>query len=147
MYLNHIVQCCITFLSSPLLPVLCLFPTGPSGSVISLTGSGFGNDSQLISVTINKVPCNVSLVSNTQIQCITGDNPGGTYPVVMHHQVKGDAQSYVVFTYALTLSSVQPSEGEHTFRAKTSKKRKYQCYRKQTKITLVTAEATKIKVP
>ncbi|TKS89105.1 Fibrocystin-L Polycystic kidney and hepatic disease 1-like protein 1 [Collichthys lucidus] len=85
--------------------------TGPSGSVITLTGSGFGTDSQHVSVSINHVPCNVSAVSDTQVQCTAGDNPGGAYAVVLHHQVKGRAQSDVEFTYELTLSSVQPNEG------------------------------------
>ncbi|XP_069372727.1 PKHD1 like 1, tandem duplicate 1 [Paralichthys olivaceus] len=85
--------------------------TGPSGSVVTLTGSGFGNDSQLIAVTINHVACNVSAVSDTQVQCTAGDNPGGTYGVTLHHQVKGHALSEVMFTYELTLSSVQPSQG------------------------------------
>ncbi|KAK2830693.1 hypothetical protein Q5P01_018624 [Channa striata] len=85
--------------------------TGPSGSAITLTGSGFGNDSQLISVTINDVPCSASAVSDTQIECTAGDSPGGTYPVVVHHHVRGDTQSSATFTYELTLSSVQPNEG------------------------------------
>ncbi|XP_045897368.1 fibrocystin-L-like, partial [Micropterus dolomieu] len=85
--------------------------TGPSGAVITLTGSGFGSDSQQISITINNVPCNVTSVSDTQIQCTAGDNPGGAYPVMLHHQVKGHAQSAVMFMYELILSSVQPSEG------------------------------------
>ncbi|XP_026156055.1 fibrocystin-L-like [Mastacembelus armatus] len=85
--------------------------TGPSGSAITLTGSGFGTDIQLISITINNVPCNVSAVSDTQVQCTAGDNPGGTYPVILQHKVKGYAQSNVLFKYELTLSSVQPSEG------------------------------------
>uniref|UniRef100_A0A8D0AIF4 PKHD1 like 1 n=1 Tax=Sander lucioperca TaxID=283035 RepID=A0A8D0AIF4_SANLU len=74
-------------------------PTGPSGAVVILTGSGFGIDSQHISVTINQVPCVVSAVSDTQVQCTAGDNPGGAYPVMLHHQVKGHAQSGVMFTY------------------------------------------------
>lgn len=94
------------------LHLLCLFPAGPSGSVITLTGSGFSNDSQLITITINGIPCNVSTVSDTQVQFAAGSNPGATYPVMLHHQVKGYAQSGVVFTYELTLSSVQPSEGK-----------------------------------
>ncbi|XP_039978517.1 PKHD1 like 1, tandem duplicate 1 [Xiphias gladius] len=85
--------------------------TGPSGSVVTLTGSGFGTDTQLISVTINRVPCKVSTVSDTQVQCTAGDNPGGPYPVMLHHQVKGHGQSDVTFTYELTLSSVHPNDG------------------------------------
>ncbi|XP_076610974.1 PKHD1 like 1, tandem duplicate 1 [Chaetodon auriga] len=85
--------------------------SGPSGAVLTLTGSGFGNNSQHVSVTINHVPCNVSSVTDTQVQCTAGNNPGGAYPVVLHHQVKGRAQSDVMFTYELTLSSVQPNQG------------------------------------
>uniref|UniRef100_A0A3Q3K5H6 Polycystic kidney and hepatic disease 1 (autosomal recessive)-like 1 n=1 Tax=Monopterus albus TaxID=43700 RepID=A0A3Q3K5H6_MONAL len=76
-----------------------------------MSGSGYGTDLQLISVTINNIPCNVSTVSDTQVQCTAGDNPGGAYPVMVEHQVKGYTQSDVTFIYELTLSSVQPSEG------------------------------------
>ncbi|XP_042362122.1 fibrocystin-L-like [Plectropomus leopardus] len=85
--------------------------TGPSGVQVTLTGSGFGNNSQHVSVTMNHVPCVVSAVSDTQVQCTAGDNPGGAYTVMLHHQVKGYAESDVMFNYELTLSSVQPNEG------------------------------------
>ncbi|KAM4540003.1 PKHD1 like 1, tandem duplicate 1 [Odontesthes bonariensis] len=85
--------------------------SGPSGSVITLTGSGFGADPQLVSVTVNGVPCNVSAVSEAQLQCTAGSNPGGAYPVILHHRVKGHAPSGVTFTYELTLSGVQPNQG------------------------------------
>lgn len=90
-----------------------LFPTGPSASVITLTGSGFGTDPQLVSVTINNADCEVTSVSDSQVQCSAGDSPGGTYPVMLHHEVKGYAQSDVSFSYELTLTSVQPNEGQH----------------------------------
>lgn len=111
-YRNICIKQQVISLFIQFLHLLCLFPAGPSGSVITLTGSGFGNDSQLITITINGVPCNVSTVSDTQVQFAAGSNPGATYPVMLHHQVKGYAQSGVVFTYELTLSSVQPSEGK-----------------------------------
>ncbi|KAM3595703.1 uncharacterized protein V6R79_001361 [Siganus canaliculatus] len=85
--------------------------SGPSGTVVTVTGSGFGSDAQLVSVAINHAPCNVSSASDTQVQCTAGDNPGGAYPVVLHHRVKGRAQSAVTFTYELTVSGVQPNEG------------------------------------
>ncbi|XP_017158739.1 PKHD1 like 1, tandem duplicate 1 [Poecilia reticulata] len=93
-------------------PELFLLPAGPSGAAITLSGSGFGSDSELVSVTINGVSCDVSAVSDSQLRCTTGSNPGGTYPVVLHHGVKGHARSAVEFTYELTLSGVQPNEGE-----------------------------------
>uniref|UniRef100_A0A8D3BAM2 PKHD1 like 1, tandem duplicate 2 n=1 Tax=Scophthalmus maximus TaxID=52904 RepID=A0A8D3BAM2_SCOMX len=85
--------------------------TGPSGSVVTLTGSGFGNDSRLISVTVNNVPCNVSALSDAQVQCTAGDNPGGAYRVVLHHRIRGHARSEVMFTYELSLSGVNPNQG------------------------------------
>lgn len=88
------------------------FLTGPSGSVVTLSGAGFGDDSQLVSVTMNGVACNVTSATDAQVQCTAGNNPGGTYPVVLHHQVKGHARSTVSFDYELTLSAVQPNEGK-----------------------------------
>ena len=61
---------------------------------------------------MNGVPCVVSDVSDSQVQCTAGENPGGAYPVRMQHEVKGYAQSTAVFTYSLQLSGVQPSQGE-----------------------------------
>lgn len=75
-------------------------------------GSGFGTDPQLISVTMNAVACNVTSATDTEVQCTTGNNPGGTYPVVLHHQVKGHAKSTASFEYELTLSAVQPNQGK-----------------------------------
>lgn len=89
-----------------------MLPAGPSGTVITLSGSGFGSDPELVSVTIDGVSCNVSAVSDSQLRCTTGSQPGGTYPVVLHHGVKGHAQSAVEFTYELTVNGVQPKEGE-----------------------------------
>uniref|UniRef100_UPI0037E8D1AF fibrocystin-L-like n=1 Tax=Semicossyphus pulcher TaxID=241346 RepID=UPI0037E8D1AF len=85
--------------------------TGPSGAAITLTGSGFGSDSQQVHFTINDVPCTVITVSETEVKCTAGDSPGGAYPVMLHHKVKGYAQSDVKFKYQLTLSGVQPNEG------------------------------------
>uniref|UniRef100_A0A3B4ZUN2 PKHD1 like 1 n=1 Tax=Stegastes partitus TaxID=144197 RepID=A0A3B4ZUN2_9TELE len=82
----------------------------PSGSVVTLTGSGFGNDSQLVSVTINGVACNVSMVSDTQVQFTAANNPGGAYKVMLLHQDKGYAQSDAMFTYELRLDTVTPNE-------------------------------------
>uniref|UniRef100_A0A3B4AGA3 Uncharacterized protein n=1 Tax=Periophthalmus magnuspinnatus TaxID=409849 RepID=A0A3B4AGA3_9GOBI len=85
--------------------------TGPSGTIITLTGSGFGSDQQHISVSLNDVACSVSSVSETQVQCSVGNNPGGPYPIMLQHKVKGYAQSEVAFNYELTLTGVQPNEG------------------------------------
>lgn len=88
------------------------FLTGPSGTVVTLSGSGFGTDPQLVSVTMNGVGCNVTSTSDSEVWCTAGNNPGGRYPVVLHHQVKGHARSTVSFEYELTLSAVQPNQGK-----------------------------------
>lgn len=100
--------------SSLTLLLLYLFPKGSSGTVVTLTGSGFGTELQQISVTINSVLCNLSTVSDTQVRCKTGNNPGGNYQVMLHHKVKGHAQSDITFTYELSLVHVQPNEGRQT---------------------------------
>ncbi|XP_030644362.1 PKHD1 like 1, tandem duplicate 1 [Chanos chanos] len=85
--------------------------TGPSGTVITVTGSGFGTDPQLISIQIDSVPCNVSAVTDTQLHCTVGEHAGGTYPVMLQHRLKGYAQTQAVFNYELRLTAVVPSEG------------------------------------
>nr|XP_061786823.1 fibrocystin-L-like [Nerophis lumbriciformis] len=85
--------------------------TGPSASAITLSGSGFGTDTQQVTVTVNDVSCRVLTVADNRVECTAGDNPGGEYPVMLHHHIKGYAQSSVRFTYELVLSGVQPNEG------------------------------------
>lgn len=85
---------------------------GPSGTVVTLSGAGFGADPQLVSVTMNGAACNVTSTSDTEVRCTAGNNPGGTYLVALHHQVKGHAKSTVSFMYELTLSAVQPNQGK-----------------------------------
>ncbi|XP_041664378.1 fibrocystin-L-like [Cheilinus undulatus] len=85
--------------------------TGPSGVPITLTGSGFGSNSEQVHVTINNVPCTVSSVSDTEVKCTAGNSPGGTYRVMLQRKDKGNAQSEVKFNYELTLSGVQPNQG------------------------------------
>ncbi|KAJ0054901.1 hypothetical protein NL108_007111 [Boleophthalmus pectinirostris] len=85
--------------------------TGPSGTIITMTGSGFGSDQQLVSVSLNDVACSVSFVSESTVKCSVGNNPGGPYPIMLQQKVKGYAKSEVTFNYELTLNTVQPNEG------------------------------------
>uniref|UniRef100_A0A8B9H868 Polycystic kidney and hepatic disease 1 (autosomal recessive)-like 1 n=1 Tax=Astyanax mexicanus TaxID=7994 RepID=A0A8B9H868_ASTMX len=85
--------------------------TGPGGTVITVSGSGFGSDPGLVSVNIDGVWCNVTLVSDSALQCIVGDHAGGTFLVSLSHQVKGLAQTQSTFTYELRLDQVLPNEG------------------------------------
>ncbi|CAJ1082786.1 fibrocystin-L-like [Xyrichtys novacula] len=85
---------------------------GTSLTVITLTGSGFGNDPEQVHVPINGVPCAVSAVSDSKLTCTAGESPGGTFEVVLRHSVDGFSQSNVTFQYELKLDSVQPKEGD-----------------------------------
>ncbi|XP_019323389.2 fibrocystin-L isoform X1 [Panthera pardus] len=85
--------------------------TGPPGTQIQITGSNFGIDILEISVMINNIQCNVTMVNDSVLQCIIGDHAGGTYPVMMHHKTKGFAVSAVVFEYPLTIQNIHPSQG------------------------------------
>ncbi|KAK1784753.1 hypothetical protein P4O66_003426 [Electrophorus voltai] len=87
--------------------------TGPSGIAITVSGSGFGLDAGLVSVAIAGVACDVSSITDMVLQCTVGSHPGGTYPVTLHHQVKGDALTQADFTYELQLTLVTPNEGSY----------------------------------
>ncbi|KAM9824037.1 PKHD1 like 1, tandem duplicate 1 [Neosynchiropus ocellatus] len=84
---------------------------GSIDTIITLLGSGFGSDPELVSVLMNDVACSVTSISDEEIVCTAGQNPGGTYKVVVNHHIKGSAESEVEFHYDLALGSVHPDEG------------------------------------
>lgn len=62
---------------------------------------------------INNAQCNVTMVNESDLQCLVGEHAGGTFPVTMHHKTKGSAVSTVVFEYPLTIQNIHPSQGSH----------------------------------
>uniref|UniRef100_A0A8C5QTU9 Fibrocystin-L n=1 Tax=Leptobrachium leishanense TaxID=445787 RepID=A0A8C5QTU9_9ANUR len=84
--------------------------TGPTGTLITVSGCLFGVDATQVEVTIGGTQCNITNINDTELQCIIGDHPGGTYPVRLQN-VKGYARSSANFKYELTLSSVSPNQG------------------------------------
>lgn len=66
-----------------------------------------------LTITVNGVTCNNLTLTDNQVECNIGDNPGGEYLVMLYHHIKGYARSNVTFSYELTLGSVQPNEGKH----------------------------------
>ncbi|KAL7883851.1 hypothetical protein SRHO_G00015090 [Serrasalmus rhombeus] len=87
--------------------------TGPSGTPITVSGSGFGSDAGLVAVNIDGVPCTVSSITDAAVQCTVGEHAGGTFPVTLTHQVKGRAQGQSSFSYELRLTQVSPNEGSY----------------------------------
>nr|XP_055075127.1 fibrocystin-L-like [Misgurnus anguillicaudatus] len=86
---------------------------GPVGTEITVSGSGFGTDAALISVEIDGVECDVTSITDTQLLCTVGEHAGGTFPVMLHHQIKGHALTKSVFSYELLLTGVTPNEGSY----------------------------------
>ncbi|KAM8966821.1 LOW QUALITY PROTEIN: fibrocystin-L [Pelodytes ibericus] len=84
--------------------------TGPTGTLITVSGSRFGMDDTQIVVTIDGTVCNITNINDTQLQCITGNHAGGTFPVRLKNQ-KGFARTTTHFKYELTMTSVSPNQG------------------------------------
>lgn len=45
----------------------------PGGDTLTITGTGFGTDKTLVSVKVSGVVCAVATVTDTSIECTTGD--------------------------------------------------------------------------
>ncbi|XP_042639560.1 fibrocystin-L [Orycteropus afer afer] len=84
---------------------------GPPGTEIQITGFNFGVDILEVSVMIDNIQCNVTMVNDSVLHCIVGDHAGGTFPVTMHHKTKGSAVSTVLFEYPLAIQNIHPSQG------------------------------------
>ncbi|KAI5615922.1 fibrocystin-L precursor [Silurus asotus] len=87
--------------------------TGPSGTEITVSGSGFGSAAGLVSMLIDGAPCNISSITDTTIQCTVGEHAGGTFPVTLYHQNKGYALTQANFSYELRMTQVVPNEGSY----------------------------------
>ncbi|XP_078542272.1 fibrocystin-L-like [Lissotriton helveticus] len=92
--------------------ITSIFPTtGVAGTIVTISGTGLGSVSSDVTVTIDKVACDVQSVNDSEVQCIIGNHMGGNVPVVFHHVVKGYAVTNVFFMYAFSIDTVFPHEG------------------------------------
>ena len=73
--------CAFLYDSSVTATVATVSPTSVSAAAtsITITGSGFGTISADVSVTLGGVACSVTSVTDTQVECTTGDVPAGTH--------------------------------------------------------------------
>ncbi|XP_069478234.1 fibrocystin-L [Ambystoma mexicanum] len=85
--------------------------TGSAGTIVTLTGSGLGNVSSDVSVTVGNVDCAVISVTDATLQCTVGDHVGGNVSVTFRHVQKGYAVSAAFFTYAFSIEAVSPAQG------------------------------------
>ncbi|XP_035686784.1 fibrocystin-L-like [Branchiostoma floridae] len=83
-----------------------------SGTLVTITGSGFGQTTGDNEVSIDGAPCVVDSSSDTEIVCTLGDHVAGSdYTVDVTVVSKGMARSGVTFSYELSLLTVTPSTG------------------------------------
>ncbi|KAM4704928.1 fibrocystin-L [Rhinophrynus dorsalis] len=84
--------------------------TGPSGTSITISGLRFGTDASKTSVNIGNATCNITAISDNEVQCTVGRHSGGTFPVVLRNE-KGFAKSNANFKYELSITNVSPNTG------------------------------------
>ncbi|XP_073535878.1 fibrocystin-L [Phyllobates terribilis] len=84
--------------------------TGPSGTNITVSGSGFGLETSQMTVTIGNAKCTIISASDSQLNCTVGDHWGGTFPLSFQNK-KGFARSSAKFSYELSMTSVSPNQG------------------------------------
>ena len=92
--------------------------SGADGTLLTLTGSGFGEDEGNSSVWIGNLPCTVSNWSATSIVCAVGQVPAGTYPVDVYISNEGlayvaskAAANTTAFTAALSVTATSSLTG------------------------------------
>ncbi|KAI8520654.1 Fibrocystin-L [Branchiostoma belcheri] len=84
---------------------------GKTGDSVTITGSGFGDVADDVTVTINGTDCSITTLFSTQIECTVGAHSAGTYSVEVFIAGKGWATSSLEFEYQLTVDSMSPTEG------------------------------------
>ena len=73
-----------------LLKLCCLpYVAGTSDVTLTITGSGFGEDDDGVTVTIGMVDCDVSDVTDTQVTCTPEVGPVGEAEVAVNVATKG----------------------------------------------------------
>ncbi|XP_069115426.1 fibrocystin-L-like [Argopecten irradians] len=85
--------------------------SGPFGTDITITGTGFSTENLENSVFISNTPCAVKSYSATSIVCTTGQRSTGQFPVAVYRNGQGKADGDFSFTYAFTASSISPNSG------------------------------------
>uniref|UniRef100_H2YQB4 Polycystic kidney and hepatic disease 1 (autosomal recessive)-like 1 n=1 Tax=Ciona savignyi TaxID=51511 RepID=H2YQB4_CIOSA len=86
---------------------------GLPGEQIALAGSGFGTVVAGTIVTLGGVLCNVTAVTDTQIDCTLGSRHGGTAPIKVNIAGKGDATVTATFKYTFGVLAVSPIQGSY----------------------------------
>ena len=78
----------------------------------SSPGSGFGEDLVAVTINLGSVGCHPVAVSDTEITCVVGEHSAGSFPVHVHVDSLGFADSSVEFGFLLSVDSISRTSGE-----------------------------------
>ena len=59
-----------------------------------------------------ETPCTVLKSSTEELDCTAGESHGGSFPVMLYVEGKGNASSSAAFTYELSIIDVNPAQGK-----------------------------------
>lgn len=111
-------NCSFTFPTEVAAVVSSISPNygGQNENIVTISGSGFTNDSSAVSVTIGNKPCTVESVQDDEIVCVPSPNKAGTYTVRVHVEGTGyamseDSSNPVTFQYSVEVYSIEPDSG------------------------------------
>jgi hypothetical protein len=93
--------------STPIISTISPSTMSPAGNEpLTITGSGFGTDSSVVSVVIDQIPCVIQTVTDTQIVCQVGARPTLPDQLSFIVSVNGNIASKTIpdFTYAFRWS-------------------------------------------
>ncbi|KAL4228553.1 Fibrocystin-L [Mactra antiquata] len=79
------------------------------GTILTITGTGFGTDTSLVDVDVGDIDCEISDLTNTEIQCIIGD--AGTVHYVTN---KGSHPDYGIY-YEFDQPYSEINEGDYVY--------------------------------
>ncbi|XP_052060298.1 fibrocystin-L-like isoform X3 [Mytilus californianus] len=92
--------------------VTSISPTsGQIGDTVTITGTKFDTVTGNNVVKVGGATCSVSSATTTSVMCTLGVQSPGQYDVMVNVNPMGRAGSSVQFTYAMTVSSVNPTSG------------------------------------
>ena len=88
---------------------------GQDSTPITIYGTGFTDDINNVTVTIDDSPCNITSLNDTVIYCVPTPNVAGPQNISVHVDGVGYSISSTpnssIFQYSLVVNSIQPDKG------------------------------------
>ena len=81
------------------------------GDTITVTGTGYGTDSDSVIVSVGDTVCVVSSATDSSLTCVLGQHSAGTFDLSVNITPKGTASGNVQVTYEISVDSITPASG------------------------------------